>query len=105
MSDGEALLWSQIKSRQIGFHVRRQYCVGPYFLDFYIEAAKLCVEVDGKMHDLRGEQDLARDEFLEARGIRTIRIDAKLLWDDLITQVDWVHATACERAGFNPLDS
>ncbi|HYW06946.1 MAG TPA: DUF559 domain-containing protein, partial [Longimicrobium sp.] len=41
--------------------------------DFYCPAARLCVEVDGGVHDVLKERDAARTAHLATRGIRVIR--------------------------------
>ena len=50
-------------------------------LDFYCEAAKLCVEVDGGSHSAgaRPLRDEFRDAWLEEIGIRTLRLSAELV--------------------------
>ena len=57
----------------------RQYSVGPYVLDFYCPTMKLAIEVDGGQHNESGnrEHDVARSEYLKARGIDVIRF-----WDN-----------------------
>jgi very-short-patch-repair endonuclease len=50
--------------------------LGPYVLDFYRAKAKLCIEVDGRGHELRIEQDARRDRWLEVQGIEVVRYPA-----------------------------
>jgi len=74
----ELLLWRQLRRRQTGYRWRKQHPVGPYTLDFYCDAAKLCVEVDGEAHG-RGDrpaQDERRNAWLAENGIETLRIPA-----------------------------
>ena len=75
----EVLLWLCLKGRRLGLHFRKQHPVGPYILDFYCEALKLAVEVDGEIHALEDnpEKDRIRDEWLTRQGIRTLRIAAR----------------------------
>jgi very-short-patch-repair endonuclease len=74
----EVLLWRVMRARPDGFKFRRQHPAGPYVLDFYCEAARLAVEVDGQAHERGGahETDAARDEWLRIAGISTLRIPA-----------------------------
>jgi very-short-patch-repair endonuclease len=53
--------------------------MGPYVLDFYCEALRLAVEVDGELHALddRPQRDATRDRWFAERGIRTLRIAAR----------------------------
>lgn len=48
-----------------------------YFLDFYIPELKLAIEIDGKCHKERADEDRLRDKDFSDIGIRTIRIFAK----------------------------
>jgi very-short-patch-repair endonuclease len=64
LTPAEALLWTQLKSRQLdGLHFRKQHPVGPFVLDFYCSEARLAVEVDGVWHhmDERARRDEGRD--------------------------------------------
>ncbi|MBP7702008.1 MAG: endonuclease domain-containing protein [Phenylobacterium sp.] len=82
----EVLLWKAIKSRRLnGLHFRKQHPIGPYVLDFYCDSARLCVEVDGYSHGTgaRPERDERRDDWLDAQGIRTLRISAELVLEDV----------------------
>ena len=75
-TEAEQKLWSQLRKGQLdGFQFRRQYSIGPFFVDFICLEAMLVVEVDGSTH---GQDDLhVRDErrtrWLEAHGCRVIR--------------------------------
>jgi len=82
----EVLLWGQLKGRKLnGVQFRRQHPVGRYVLDFYCEAARLCVEVDGQGHDAadRPRRDAERDACLAGRGVRTVRLPASLVLSDM----------------------
>jgi very-short-patch-repair endonuclease len=48
-----------------------------YFLDFYFEEKKICLEIDGSQHKDRKEHDNLRDERLENVGIKVYRIEWK----------------------------
>jgi very-short-patch-repair endonuclease len=64
---------------------RKQHPVGPYVLDFYCHGAGLCVEVDGASHGVGGrpERDARRDGWLAAKGVRTLRISASLVLNEV----------------------
>ena len=82
----EVLLWKAIKGRKIhGLHFRKQHPLGPYVLDFYCDAEKLAVEVDGASHGLgdRPARDERRDAWLAAQGITTLRLSAALALSDM----------------------
>lgn len=75
----EVLVWQRLRKVPVGIKFRRQHPVGPYVLDFYCPSMKVGIEIDGIGHDMgdRPQRDLARDAWLEARGIKVIRILAK----------------------------
>jgi very-short-patch-repair endonuclease len=76
----ERLLWKRLNRGQMGgLHFRRQHPISPYILDFYCDAAKLAVEVDGYSHDIadRAAHDRRRDQWLEDRGITVVRVAAR----------------------------
>jgi very-short-patch-repair endonuclease len=82
----EVLLWRALKGRKVdGLHFRRQHPLGPYVLDFYCDVAKLCIEVDGYTHGTgdRPARDERRDAWLADQGVRTLRISAALVLDDV----------------------
>ena len=86
MSLPEVLLWRALKGRKLqGRRVRRQHPIGPYVLDFYCDAEKLAIEVDGASHSFgdRPERDDRRGAWLRAQGVTTLRLSASLILDDV----------------------
>jgi very-short-patch-repair endonuclease len=71
----EDMLWRVLRAWKRGFKFRRQHPIGQMILDFYCPAARLCIEVDGAVHESADqvERDQARTAALEAAGIRVIR--------------------------------
>ena len=100
----ERTLWHWLRHRYLGgYKFRRQHPVGPYVLDFYCAELRLCIEVDGGVHDeaLRIVRDDARTDDLEARGITVLRVrnewvreQADGCWDFI---VDAVIQVVCKR--------
>ena len=78
MSLPEVLLWKQLRRQAKGHKWRKQHPSGPYILDFYCDALKLCIEVDGEAHERAGRpgQDARRDAWLMGQEIMTLRIPA-----------------------------
>jgi very-short-patch-repair endonuclease len=73
----EILLWQELRGRKLnGLAFRRQHGEDPYVLDFFCTKVQLAVEIDGIVHESRGEHDARRDAWLAERGIRTLRIPA-----------------------------
>ncbi|MBI1197657.1 MAG: DUF559 domain-containing protein [Phenylobacterium sp.] len=86
MSLPEVLLWRALKGRRLaGLGFRRQHPIGTYVLDFYCAEHRLCVEVDGRDHDVGGRpaRDRLRDEWLAAKGIRTLRLPARIILQEV----------------------
>jgi very-short-patch-repair endonuclease len=81
----EVLLWRELRARPRGHKFRHQHGAGPYVLDFYCAAAALCIEVDGKAHEMgtNPARDERRDAWLAEQGIRTLRIPAEEILRDL----------------------
>ena len=82
-SIAEERLWQRLRGRNTGHKFRRQFPVENYILDFYCAGARLCVEVDGDIHDLRRDKDWERDGVLLAPGIRTIRFTSTECLEEL----------------------
>ena len=104
MSLPETLLWVRLRRRDTDRPTfRRQHPVGPYVLDFYCAAARLCIEVDGASHSMgdRPQRDERRDAWLLAQGIEVVRIAASSVLDDPESVTDWVRDLARERHGMN----
>jgi very-short-patch-repair endonuclease len=74
----ELWLWLRLKERTGEFVFRNQHPIGAYVLDFYCPKAKLCIEVDGEVHnrDRQRVHDEKRDEWLTEQGIYVYRINA-----------------------------
>lgn len=94
MSKPERLLWWALRRNQTGLRFRKQHPAGPYVLDFYCDAVRLCVEVDGETHDFTSVRDAARDRWLASRGVRTLRIAADDVVKNLQGVVDYIVAEA-----------
>ncbi|MCF8506212.1 MAG: endonuclease domain-containing protein [Caulobacter sp.] len=95
MTPSEATLWRVVRAKRFkGLHFRRQHPFGPYILDFYCDAAKLAVEVDGGIHQLeeRMMQDAARDAWVTQRGVRTLRLPARLVLEDIDAALELIGA-------------
>ena len=66
-----------LRKRQVlGHKFRRQYSVNHFVIDFYCHELKLAIELDRDVHDEpdQKEYDKERQKYLEAFGIKFIRI-------------------------------
>ncbi|MDO9222100.1 MAG: DUF559 domain-containing protein [Caulobacter sp.] len=86
MTPSETALWRVLRANRFkGLRFRRQHPFGPYVLDFYCDHAKLAVEVDGGAHqyDDQMSRDAARDAWVAQRGVRTLRLPARLVLENI----------------------
>jgi very-short-patch-repair endonuclease len=85
LTPAEAKLWSLLENSMLeNRKFRRQHSVGPYVLDFYCPAEKLCLELDGAAHFADGghEYDSARKEYLGTLNIRVVRFENKDVFEN-----------------------
>ncbi|HEX5725410.1 MAG TPA: endonuclease domain-containing protein [Longimicrobiaceae bacterium] len=84
LTPAETVLWQALRRQRIrGVNFRRQHPLTRFVLDFYCPARRLCVEVDGEVHDQQAERDAERTAVLEAAGIRVIRFRNEEVLADL----------------------
>tara|TARA_R110001592_G_scaffold237306_14_gene496510 strand:- start:63649 stop:64026 length:378 start_codon:yes stop_codon:yes gene_type:complete len=86
LTPAEAKLWTFLKGKQLeGRKFRRQHSVDYYILDFYFPSECLAIELDGQGHCQisQSEYDRERDLFLEYYGIRVLRFENKVIWNNL----------------------
>lgn len=70
----EKTFWDLVIGRdKLKYRFLRQKPIGRCILDFYCSILLLDIEIDGDSHDFKKGWDEARDEYLEIRGIKTIR--------------------------------
>jgi very-short-patch-repair endonuclease len=89
LTPAEAAFWRIVKNSALdGRKFRRQVSVGKYVLDFYCPSEKLAVELDGEGHFSGGgaHYDRERKLFLQFFGIKVLRFENKLIFEDL----EWV---------------
>lgn len=104
MTPPEVRLWVQLRRRTQGFRFRRQHPLGPFVLDFYCDRAKLAVEVDGQAHWIGDAQlhDIERDAWLAARGVRVLRLSARLIFEDMDAAIRMITHAAGEAISPHP---
>ena len=73
-SSAEITLWEKLKARQIkNYRFLRQKVIGNYIVDFYCNKLKLVIEIDGKYHSARPQEDHNRQKTLELSGMKILR--------------------------------
>jgi len=100
LSPPEAVLWRCLRNKGLqGLKFRRQHPLGPYILDFYCDAVRLTVEIDGASHqgEAQARHDARRDAWLAQQGIRTLRIPAQWIRQDLQGVLDQISRVANDR--------
>ena len=86
LTSAEAALWQILKGSKLdGRKFRRQHSVGKYILDFYCPSEKLAIELDGEVHfnESARQYDYERKLFLEHYGIKVLRFENKLIFEEL----------------------
>lgn len=86
MTVAEQRLWQRLRMHRVGkLHFRRQQIVAGFIVDFYCDAARLAVEVDGPVHEdpRQQERDEDRDQILAAHGVQVIHITNEEVFSDL----------------------
>ena len=74
MTPAEREMWELLrKHRQAGFCFRRQHPLARFIVDFCCTKAKLCIEVDGGIHNEQRGRDEERTAWLESMGYRVLR--------------------------------
>jgi len=95
LTPAEAVLWLNLKKGQLdGKEFRRQHSIGPYIADFFCPEFRVIVELDGAGHrtELGVERDAQREKFLKRFGIRVIRFENKLVFENLEGVLDAIRA-------------
>jgi adenine-specific DNA-methyltransferase len=91
-TDAEAILWSQLRARQIaGRKFRRQVPLLGYIADFACFEAKLIVKLGGQ-HAEQVEKDEKRTRELEAAGYAVLRFWNADVFIDLDGVLTAIHA-------------
>lgn len=85
-TEAEDMIWQSLRNRKIlGCKFRRQHPIGKHIADFYCYEAKLVIEIDGGIHNQKGNQeyDTNRTYELEEQGISVIRFTNEMIKENL----------------------
>ena len=86
MTEAEKIFRANIRNRKFrGLKFRRQQVIDGFIVDFYCEALRLCIEIDGEVHDTEEAKkyDKNRDRALELRGLRMLRFQNNEVINDI----------------------
>lgn len=100
LTPAEAKFWKIVQNKNLdGRKFRRQHSIGNYILDFYCCTEKLAIELDGEGHfqDSKRIYDFERRKFLESYGIKVLRFENRLVFEDL----EWVIGVIRLNFGWN----
>ncbi len=91
VTDSEKKLWKQLRNRRLSdYKFLRQHPIiykadykglNYFIADFYCNAKKAVIELDGSIRDEREEYDQFRDEEIKLLGINVLRIKNDSLLD------------------------
>ena len=97
----EAVLWKYLQKRQLlSKKFRRQESIGPYIVDFYCPECRVIVELDGDPHDeiVVAEYDAERTKFLEQYGMKLIRFENRVLFENPEAVLETIRQALSERS-------
>ena len=102
MTKEERRLWYDFL-RDYPVRFSRQKVLGRYIADFYSAEAKLIIELDGSKHyeDENIRKDARRTEFLEAYGLRIIRVANNEITENFDGVCDYIDAVVREACASN----
>lgn len=90
----EALLWKEIKGKQInGLDFDRQKVIGNYIVDFFCPELGIVIEIDDKTHDMKAGYDEKREKYLRGLGLEIIHISAKDVLESPSAVSSWLKTT------------
>jgi len=94
-TSAEATLWTYLQKNQVeNRKFRRQHSLGNFIADFYCPSEKLVIELDGEGHFWQPgiERDRIKEEYLESLGIKTLRFENKLVFEDVLWVLEKIKA-------------
>jgi very-short-patch-repair endonuclease len=86
----EDWLWERLRRDALGVRFRRQHVIDRFIADFYCAERGLVVEVDGPVHEGRGELDAERDCLFLTKGLVVLRVrneDVRLDLDAVVARI------------------
>jgi len=100
MTPAEAAIWRHVRANRLGgHHFRRQQVIDGYIVDFYCHAAGVVVELDGDVHAFQRDEDAARQQALQRRGLRVLRYTNREVASSLSDVLNDILRVADKRVG------
>ena len=75
-TNAEKKLWNYLRRKRVmNTRFCRQFGIGYYIADFYAQAIRLAIELDGKQHETEegSEYDAERDDYFNSLNITVLR--------------------------------
>lgn len=97
MTSAEQTVWHWLRNRYGGFKFRRQHPMAGYILDFYCAELRLCIEVDGGVHNEwpQAIYDTERSGELSKLGVTVLRLrnedvrgQPDACWDAIVRMIE-----------------
>ena len=82
----ESILWQRLRDEQLGVKFWRQHIIDRFIADFVCLSENLIIEADGKIHEVRENEDAERTARLNELGFDVIRFTN----DQVLSNIDWV---------------
>jgi very-short-patch-repair endonuclease len=89
MTGSELILWDKLKQNKLnGYRFKAQHPIKLFIADFYCHKAKLVIEIDGEIHNIKEnkEYDANRSYELEQLGLTVIRFTNS----EVFNKTNWV---------------
>lgn len=102
-TNAEKKLWGHLRNRQVeNLKFRRQHPLKEYIVDFFCEEYGMVIELDGEYHHHPNQQekDNSRDVLLENLGYRVLRIENKLVFEELETVLQTISKTKKKQTNY-----
>jgi len=104
MTEAETILWERLRRKGIlNVKFRRQQVIEGFIVDFYCEAVKLVIEVDGSVHDTENQKavDEHRRKVFQERGLKELRFSNQTIVTDIETVMQMIRMSIEEKDKFN----
>jgi very-short-patch-repair endonuclease len=102
LTPAEAALWKCLqRSRLLGKKFRRQFSIDRYIVDFYCPECRLAIELDGEGHFAINvnSYEAERTKYLESCGIRVLRFENKVIFENLEAVLEAIKAGITNETG------
>ena len=99
MTAAERHLWYDFL-RSYPLKIYKQKIIGPYIADFYCNAAKLVIELDGSQHyeETGPQKDAVRTAYLESLGLAVVRYSNREINQEFDAVCENLHHLIQQRA-------